>query len=366
MKHHVWGAALALTVATTPASSLEEPENLEPPALMSAAKELEFELGRRKVTGAKVESKLRVPMLYALNDWAPLAREHGLTVAVCEEADCLLLGTIESKALREVAGHVDEAHELFEDLLDEAAERDVSREPRATVGFLFDHDGFGGDAWDAVLDTLVERRYLTADTAEQYKRDPGPLTMRRDLVFLQSTVDLAGDASAGDDEFRLANEVVHKYTQSLVRNHFGQVPEPLRFGMGYVAEQRLFESVYTFDFSGFVAEESHFGWADDVVDAMKERKKDWTPLRAMVDLEASGTAETSQQVTWAALDLLNDKHPDDLCALLTRLADAHAELDPQDRAMRYDADEDAVEAAILECCDEITAKALGKHAKRLK
>lgn len=355
--------ALALALAST---SGWAGEGDDAPTLMNAAKELEFELGRRTVTGEKVESRLRPALLFALNDWAPLAREHGLAVVVCEEADCLLLGTVDRDELRDVAAQVDETHELFEELLEEAAERDAQPAPRAAVGVVFDREGFEGDAWDAVLELLVERRWLAASTAEHYAREPGPLTMRRDLVFLQSAVDLAGDASAGDDEFRLGNEVVHKYAQALVRRHFGQVPEPIRYGLGYVAEQRLFESSYLFGASGFVSSESHFGWAAAVEDALDDVDRDWTPVSALLDADAAGSAEASQKIAWAALDRLLDKDPDVLCALLTELAALHAADDPADRAMTYVGDPAEAAAILTRHCEDLDRRTLAKHAKRLK
>ncbi len=357
--------ALGVALTVMPASALSQVEST---ALVSAAKELEFDIGRKTVTGAKVESKLRPAIVIALNDWAPLARELGLNVVVCEEADCILLGTVDRKSLREPAKSIDEAHELFADLLAAAAERDYERlpEPRAAVGFLFDREGFGSDAWDVILDELADRRFLMESTAEQYKRDPGPLALRRDLVFLQSTDDLAGDAGAGDDEFRLENEVAHKYTQALVRQHFGQVPEALRYGMGYVAEQRVHGDIYTFNMSGFVSTDHHFGWPKKVADFTKDVSKDWTPTKALLDETASGLAEPSQMFAWATLDYLNSKEPELLCDMLTRLADAHADNDPQDRAMSYNGDEDETVAILDECCADITAKTLGKHIKRVR
>ena len=58
--------------------------------------------------------------------------------------------------------------------------------------------------------------------------DPGGIMLRDAPAFIQLTFDVAGNAAAGDDEFRFHNEVLNKTAQCLVTSRCGTLPDTLR------------------------------------------------------------------------------------------------------------------------------------------
>jgi hypothetical protein len=166
---------------------------------------------------------------------------------------------------------------------------------------------------------------------------------------------MAGDAAAGDDEFRLGNELVHKYAQMVVRSRYGQVPETIRWGLGYVAEQRLFRSIYQFDASGFVASESHFDWPKRTRELLVDRSRDksFSLAPAAADARAAGLASLA-------------KDPEALSGLLVQLAALHDEADPQGRSRDYAGDEEATSAVLAASLDSVDVRKLKSHLKKVK
>jgi hypothetical protein len=330
--------------------------------LMEPAAKLELRHGKKKTTGAKAERRLTPAVRAALNDWAEPAARLDLTVAVGEQAEALVLGRCDPKLAAEAAGWLDDAWELLAPV-----QADDDGWNDAVVVLLFDEQGVRSEAWPGVLDLLVERGHLVASGAEHMKNDPGALTLRDMPAFLQPTWDMAGNAAAGDDEFRLGNEVVHKFAQCLVTERFGQVPDTVRWGLGYVVEQRLFRSIYQFDGSGFVAAESHFDWPKRTSKQLKELgKQDDFSVAALAVEGRGGQAETPQMVTWAALDFLVHKQPEELSGLLDGLAELHVAASPYRGGAGYLGPEDGARQLLGEQLDAIGSKALVKHLKRVK
>ena len=366
------GALLAGSASALPSFDDEEP-NFD--ALVVDAAQLELHYGKKSTTGAKVDKKLSRAVRSTLNRWAPLAREHGLEVAVSEEADVVFIGAAEDDVLVDAARWADETWELFEELLPPAldeADEDGAELPRphATTVFLFDRDGFASDAWPALLDEMAARLYITKGFATAMAGDPGSFTVRRQSIFVQNTYDMAGDAGAGDDEFRLGNEIAHKTAQYLVEDRFGRQPDVIRWGVGYVAEWRLFESAYQFNAGGFVASESHFGWPEKTHDWIKDRSKskrdDFSLTHTMFTCQTPGTAEKAQQAAWGVLDHLLAKEPEDLAVMLDQLGRLHAEEDPRGESPSYEGEGGATLEACSAVVDELKTKTLLKHLKKLK
>lgn len=356
-----WMAALCTSaLLSTPALAQEAEQSL---TLEPAARVLELRQGQRRTTGEKAEQSLAPAVRAALNTWAPLATEHGLAVAICAEAEALVLGHCDAATLVQTAAWLDDTWELLGPVRDAADEGWHD----AVVVLLFDREGLQSPAWGAVLDGFVRASNLPPDGAAQLKRDPGPLTLREVPAFLQPTFDLAGNAAAGDDEFRLGNEVAHKFVQCLVTERFGQVPESLRFGLGYVAEQRLFRSIYQFQATGFVSADSHFDWPKKAADGLKQALKDDDFSLAELALQgAPGSADTPQMLTWAALDYLSQTDPDGLAKLLGQLGQLHHTAAPYGGAPLYAGARDGTEALLRQHLDAIDGKALAKHVKRVK
>lgn len=371
MRIHTILAAGALLAATASAHPWLDDDEPAFDALAIDAMQLELHYGKKSTTGAKVDKKLSAGVRATLNRWAPLARAHDLDVAVAEEADVVIIGSADDKALVQAARWADETWELFEKVLPPAPDDDGEQpvRPHATTIFLFDRDGFASDAWPALLDELAARLYITRGFATLMSNDPGSFTIRRHSIFVQNTFDMAGDASAGDDEFRLGNEIAHKTAQYLVEDRFGRQPDVIRWGLGYVAEWRLFESAYQFNAGGFVATENHVGWPQKTHDWLKDRSKskdDFSLTHAMFACQTPGTAEHGQQTAWGVLDHLLDKEPGDLATMLDRLGGLHREEDPRGESPDYEGEGDATLQVCSEVVDKVNPKTLLKHLKRLK
>ncbi|RKY20644.1 MAG: hypothetical protein DRQ55_07005 [Planctomycetota bacterium] len=340
-------------------AAAQEPE---PHALLETAARLELRHGKKATTGSKAERRLVPSVRAALNAWAEPAEALGLRVAVGHQAEALVLGRCDEKLLMQATRWLDEAWELLEPV--HAEEQGWND---AVVILLFDREGVASEAWPGVLDVFVQRGQLVASGAEQLKLDPGSLTLRDVPAFLQTTYDMAGDAAAGDDEFRLGNELVHKFAQCLVTERFGQVPDTLRWGMGYVVEQRLFRSIYQFDGSGFVSSGSHHDWPKRTSKTLKGHAKD--KGFSLVELARDGRggqAETPQMVTWATLDYLLNKDPEDLAGLLGELGELHSAAAGWRGTTGYAGSEDGTRRVLAEHLSSINSKLLVKHLKRVK
>jgi hypothetical protein len=237
---------------------------------------------------------------------------------------------------------------------------------RAIVVALIDQEGFASAAWPALLDELVNRRDLTTSFAETMKSSPGSFTARNAAFFAQNTYDLVGDASAGDDEYRLGNEVAHKTAQYLVEARFGRQPDVVRWGLGYVAEQRLFSSVYQFLPSGFVHEEDHFGWPAKTREGLGDAGKDFSFSDTILFGDFAGTKAFGQRCAWALLDFQIAKEPAKLAGLLAQLGELDRTADPGAKSLAYLGGKERV----VEACDAVWAKvkvsAVAGHLKKLE
>lgn len=357
-----WGMAALAGALTWGSVRVQAQEAVGDHPLMDAAARLELRLGGRSMTAASAERRLSAPVRAALNTWAETIAAWGLEVVVPEQADCVLLGRCDRKLMEALADQVDQAWDLIEPVR-------VSDDPwdDAVVGLLFDQQGAASEAWGGVLDALVAHGDLVEDGARFLRLDPGSLTLRQAPAFLQPAWDVAGNAAAGDDEFRLGNEVVHKLVQCVMTERFGALPDNLRWGLGYVAEQRVFRSIYQFEGSGFVAAADHFEWPKRTAATLKEasRAKDFS-LAELALSGAAGRAETPQMATWAALDQLLHQDPEGLVAMLSALAELHAQASPFRGGAGYAGEAKATQDVFVRHFDAIAPKDLLKHLKRVK
>ncbi|MCB9899027.1 MAG: hypothetical protein H6825_13560 [Planctomycetes bacterium] len=355
------GVALsfALCFGAPSASALDDSSS---DTLVEEAAKLKFRMGRKDVEGSKVERDLLPSVRAALNTWAATAGGLGFEVAVPEHAPAIVLGRADDDLVHRAAQVLDDAWEVLERALPD----DRLHVP-ATVAVLFDEPGMRSDAYGAALDLLVARRLLRAEDASRMRDDPGGLTMRGAPVFLQPTWDMAGNAAAGDDEFRLDNEVAAKFTQCVLTKSFGQLPKSLLWGMSFLVEQRLFGTSYAFDASGFVSSSAHFDWGKRTAELFDGNKKDKDFSVVPLVLEGrAGVAEPEQMMVWGALDFVWSKRPADLGALFEALADLQADADPYGGRPDYVGEPDATEAALAAVFGELAPKDLAKHVKRLK
>ena len=350
-------ARAAMTAASLLPGDALVADGLEPDAAR-----LTFRMGRKDVTGSKVDRELLPSVRAALNGWAATADELRLEIAVPEHAPALVLGRADEDDVHRAAKVLDDAWEVLHRLLP-----DDGADVPATVAVLFDLKGMRSDAFGTVLDVLVARNLLRAEDAGHMRADPCGLTMRGVPLFLQPTWDMVGNAAGGDDEFRLDNEVAAKFTQCVMTRSFGQLPGTLLWGTSFLVEQRLFGTCYAFDSTGFVASSTHFDWGVRTSKALDDKKsnKDFSIVPLVLKGQA-GVAEPPQMMVWGALDHLWAKDADLLAALFVRLGELHEQADPYGGRPSYAGAEEETLAALHEAFDEIDAKSLSKHVKKLK
>ncbi len=312
----------------------------ESPELTPAAAELKFRFDGKKVTGSKVAARLTPPMATLLNEWAELADELDLEVFVDVEGHHLILGAAKEKLLKAADALMSQTRELVEPLVPVAP----GREPRPVVALVFDAKGFHSEAWEGVVDALGEKQLLLEEGVEHMRRHPTGLIMRSVPLFIQPTMDMAGDATQGDDEFRYENEVANKTAQCLVSQRAGPLPANLEWGFGLFTEQRLFGTSYMFNVTGFVSASDHFDWpnrATRLLEALDE-----VPLIDFaMDASTPGSAEPSQVLTWALIEHFSHARPEALRELLSELAVNHKRRDSYGLSQRYEGSRRGTEAA---------------------
>jgi hypothetical protein len=348
----VWGVTLLLGAAATAQSSPD------------AGGDVTLVFGGKPTTRSKIESRLSPPVREALDHWAPIAETLGLEIVLGERPGHIVIGHAPTPKLIDAAKWMDKGFDLLDPLVPQAEGRPV----KATVAVLVDQDGIGAGAWDGLLSILVAEKLLTREGADHLHTSVEGLTLRQVPLFLQPTFDVAGDASAGDDEFRLGNEVVSKGAQCLLTMRTGQQPAALMWGLAYVAEIKLFDSVYHFNRAGFVAVEDHTGWSGEAREALDERRKasSFSLAALAADDSVAGRAEPAQMLTWAGLSYLSQKKPKELRAMWSELAKAQVEADPLGVAPTYRGDPEKTMEILRGTLDGIDPQELSAFLKRGK
>ncbi len=320
--------------------------------LFPAAANLKFRLGTQEVVGREVESRLTPSLKEALNAWAEPATRFGFSVVMSGNPEALVLGSAKDDTLRDAAKWMDEAFAILDPLVSAANER----EPRATVAILFDEKAARSPAWSGLLDDLVGRRLMFESAAESLRAAPAGLMLRGAGLFLQPTYDVAGNAAAGDDEFRLRNEVLHKYAQCLITSRCGQLPPTILWGLGEVVELQLTKSVYMFNTTGFVPTGDHTDWSQRAKQYLEKRhgkKRGATRSADAMNDGAAGLAVEPQMTTWATLAFMADKQPATLRDLLLELSALHAAADSRGRATLYRGDAEKTAALLAARFDSV-------------
>jgi hypothetical protein len=227
-------------------------------------------------------------------------------------------------------------------LLDPVLPQRTPAATAAVVAVVLDEDGVA-DAWRPLLALRVDRRVLLANQAERYAADPGGILLRKAPLFLQPTWDLTGEG-----EFALGNEIAHKTAQCLVTQRAGELPLNLLWGLGELAEQQLYGSVYQFNATGFVATADHFDWPQRARQHIenRHRKPQFAFSTLALDDRGAGTASLPQMVTWAVLAYLADKDPAALKTVLAELGALHAAQDRSGRATLYRGDAESTRAVL--------------------
>ncbi len=354
-------AASVAPLTGCPDKSEDELHPAAGPELSPAALDLRFRYGTKKVKGEKVAQELGPLVRAALNDWAGFAEEHDFDVVVSDQAEHLVLGVARETVLRRAVEVMDQTHALLDPLLPPTGER----KQRAVIAFLFDSQGFSSDGWPALLEALGEQGVLVPAAVSGLAEDPTGLLIRNRALFLQPTVDMAGDASNGDDEFRLDNEMAQQFTQCLTELRAGPLPPVLRWGLGYVAENALFDSVYTFNRAGFVASGDHFDWGQKARQVLEKH----TGREALVFAQefladaSAGRADRPQIIAWGCLEYLRRTDPARIESLLRELGRAHRVNDTLGISGQYRGSTGATRAALEAHLDGIDTKLLSRTLK---
>jgi len=363
--------SVALLLAASTALHAHADDALEPAWLLELG-DTPVHQGGRERTAGQLHERLRPSQQRALAEWIGFAQRQDWHVVVPKQADALIFGAGDLDELEESADTLDDTWELFAELQPVEHEDDDARdaEPTTTVFFLFDAKGHAGASWPALLEELAVRGQLVSQAVSSLRDDPNSLTQRQERLVLPATYDLAGDASQGDDEFRLQNELAHKLVWMLLLERFGRVPAPVEWGLGYVAEQRLFRSIYLFDRAGFVAADDHLDWPKKAREMLIDDRKDDALdfARVLFDAGGAGRAVRPQMQAWALLDLLLNAHPERLATLLSGLAELHREGDVYGIQPRYAGDSEAAAALIMQSLElaGLDSRDVEKHVKRVK
>jgi hypothetical protein len=359
------GAPVAAQVA-----ALDAPEPLE-----AEASDLLLHHGGKSMAGHQVKA-LSPALRRALNAWAGVARRLELVVCVPKDADVLVLGRAPLETLEQAATWADETWALFDKLRPVPAAADAAAGeagaapalPVAIVIALFDAEGFASPAWPGLLDELAARNLVLADTVTRMKAAPGSLMLRNSAFFTQHTYDMVGDVTAGDDEYRVGNEVAHKTAQLIVETRFGRQPDVLRWGVGYVAEQRLFGTTYQFNASGHVNATDHFGWPTRTRDGLAKvaKGKQFSLVETILKTPEPGTPHFGQLCAWSLLDQQLAKDSKAMGALLAQLGTLHRTADPTARSLDYEGEAKQVQQLCSSAWGGLKPSALMDHLKRLK
>ena len=301
---------------------------IPPAAPAGATADVPLVLDGKRTTRSEVEEQLSAPVREALDGWAEAADRLDLDIVLGKGPEHLVLGHARDETLVESARSMDEAFAVLDPLVPVAG----SRARKATVAILVDEKFVHSGSWGELLDELTARQLLVAQAAEYLRGDPDGVTLRATPLFLQPTYDLTGEG-----EFRLPNEVVHKFAQCLLTSRTGQQPPEILWGLGYVVEQRFFDSSYLYRLREFVYSSSHHDWRREARKELDSRRKakDFSLVPFVIDDEAAGKPQPSQLLVWAALTYLCEQRPEALSGLLIELSALQAEADPYGAAPTY-------------------------------
>jgi len=332
------------------------------PGSGQAATDVALLFAGKATTRSEVESRLSAPVRAALDRWAAPAARLELGIALGERPEHVVLGHAPGRTLIDAARWMDQTF----DLLDPLVPVTEGHARQATVAVLMDEASVSSKAWDALLEELQAQQLLIPEAVESLRGHAEGLTMRSVPLFVQPTFDVAGNSAAGDDEFRLGNEVVHKYAQCMLTGRTGQQPAPLLWGLGYVAELQLFDSAFHFNVAGFVAKGDHADWRGGARRLLEARRKDKQfSLAAMAaDEQEAGRAGPPQMLTWAGLSYLSRRQPERLREMWTALAAAQAEADPDGVAPGFRGDPDRTGEILRGTLDAIDPKELSGFLKQ--
>ena len=313
--------------------------------LKEQAASLQILWGDREVTAGEVTEQIPASVRRVLDAWAEAIVTLDLRVCLSGNPDHVVMGRAPDKVLIEAAKNMDRAWDLLDPVLPQLTKRAA----RPVLSILFDQQAQrDGTFWNNLLDELQSKRALTKAEVERLARDPNGVMARNVPMFLQPTYDQAGNASAGDDEFRAANEIVHKFAQCLLTQRTGQMPESIRWGIGHLVENELQRSVYQFNTTGFVATGDHFDWANRAHRLLEKasKKRNFSAPKVLLGIDSRDSDNNAAVMVWGLMAGVLSRNSTQFSAMLEALAEVHAEQDPYGVAEHYQGDESTAVAAL--------------------
>ncbi len=273
----------------------------------------------------------------ALNHWAGAIEELDLRVAWGGDEEFLVLGRADDDILVDSLQTLAKTRDLLLDTLPDI------RSPKTVdpvVVIVVDYSSREGTFWGDLINAMLVLDRLEFAKADTLSSGPVGFYNRVEHVFVQPTWDIAGNAAAGDDEFRLHNELAHKLAGCLAYERCGHLPEGLYWALGHLAEVTLFDSVYQFNKSGFVSAGDHFDWprkARQVLER-RSRRRNFVLSQQVLDSGETSSDIDGHLLAWAVMDYLSLEHPADLTQLFRDLFELHKEARPYGGARAYEGD----------------------------
>jgi hypothetical protein len=307
----------------------------------------------KQTTRGQVESQLSAPVREALDQWAEAAERLDLAIHLGQAPEYIVLGRAQDDVLTDATKWMDDTFALLDGLVPLSA----SRSRKATIAILVDEKLVHSKGWGELLSELQQRKLLVDKAVDYLRDDPEGVTFRSTPLFLQPTFDLTGEG-----EFQLGNEVAHKFAQCLLTIRTGQQPDEILWGLGYVVEQRLFESSYHYRLREFVYTSSHFDWKREARKQLDSRRKakNFSFAPFALDDATAGKPQASQLLVWAALSYLSQADPPALSGMLLELSAIQAEADPYGVAPSYSGDPGRTREALVRVGAKPSAKDKGK------
>ena len=278
----------------------------------------------------------------ALNHWAGAIDELDLRVAWGGDEEFLVLGRADDDILVDALRTLADTRDLILGVVPDI------RSPKAVdpvVVIVVDYSSRKDGFWNDLIDAMLVLDRLEYAKADGLRSGPVGFYNRVEHVFVQPTWDIAGDAAAGDDEFRLHNELAHKMAGCLAYERSGHLPEGLFWALGHLAEVNLFDSVYQFNKSGFVSATDHFDWprkARQVLER-RSRRRNFVLSQQVLDSGEISSDIDGHLLAWAVLDYLSLEQPTDLTQLFRDLYELHKEERPFAGARAYEGDPEATQ-----------------------
>ncbi|RKY22211.1 MAG: hypothetical protein DRQ55_01900 [Planctomycetota bacterium] len=356
------GAASTTPARTRPAVVLRTaPPTASPPAALPVPAIELLVVGPEgspsmRLSLAEVAEQLSPPLLATLKSWAEPIEQFGLSVALGERTDHLVFGHAREQLIEDAVRQLDASAGLLDPVLPEGPSRPL-------LVIVFDQGFSGSAAWGQLVDELLQRGVITSDSATQLRSHPRGFTARTQAVMTQPVWDMAGNASTGDDEFRMANELANKYAQVAAVERCGPLPEWLLWALGHVIELRREGTVYTFNKDGFVATGDHFDWGKQTAKALAKRAKrrNFSLVERVLSADQPSNSLENPMLAWGALDFLYQHRAHDLVALLQDLSELQQEAAPRGGVREYLGDPERTQSSLAWRLGELNLDAMLEH-----